>query len=584
MKSTHYITLDLHDMISPVVVNVKQTDTARWLEITLSEDGRAVEIPEGTTGTISFVWQGSSGVYGVPTISGNKILYKLPSEVTASPGRKHAEIALRKMVNNEIEEQLYTASFDVLVYGVTVANAQASDDSYEALDELLGQASAFLANKLITDVSYDAATDVLTISLVDGNGNESTKTLTGLKGAKGDTGVGVSRVDRTAVTGGTQITIYLDNGDYTRFTVLDGVDGAPGAPGASGQDGQDGVGVASVDSTAVTGGHLITITLTNGETETFTVYDGQDGQDGQDGSLPTYTLEWHEGQDAGGTIHPTPEEIAANTEVLSTIKNLPAGSFLLFLDVGSKKIPSVYVNGAFAEFIYWADSPGMKYIIGLMGSGNVYRQSASAYPETVFDDISYDPASMIAIAEYIDTRIGTTGNIDLSDYATTSDLAGKISSSAKGAANGVAELDSSGKVPSAQLPAYVDDALEYASQSAFPATGETGKIYVALDNNKTYRWSGSAYVEISPSLALGTTSSTAYRGDRGKKAYDHSTSGTSGGHHTITTVDNEVTAIDDIPIKDTNTEYTAGYGISISASGEISVTFPNGNNISYGGN
>lgn len=79
-----------------------------------------------------------------------------------------------------------------------------------------------------------------------------------------------------------------------------------------------------------------------------------------------------------------------------------------------------------------------------------------------------------------------------------------------------------GKVPASQLPSYVDDVLEYANLAAFPGTGETGKIYVAIDTNKTYRWSGSAYVEISPSLALGETSATAYRGDRGKTAYDHS--------------------------------------------------------------
>jgi len=93
----------------------------------------------------------------------------------------------------------------------------------------------------------------------------------------------------------------------------------------------------------------------------------------------------------------------------------------------------------------------------------------------------------------------------------------------KGAASGVAELDANGKVPSSQLPSYVDDVLEYASLSDFPATGEAGKIYIATDTNKSYRWSGSTYVEISSSLALGETSSTAYRGDRGKIAYDHAT-------------------------------------------------------------
>lgn len=99
-----------------------------------------------------------------------------------------------------------------------------------------------------------------------------------------------------------------------------------------------------------------------------------------------------------------------------------------------------------------------------------------------------------------------------------------INPASKGVANGVAELDSTGKVPSSQLPSYVDDVLEYNSKSAFPATGESGKIYVAKDTNLTYRWSGSSYVEISPSLALGETETTAYRGDRGKIAYEHSQS------------------------------------------------------------
>ena len=103
----------------------------------------------------------------------------------------------------------------------------------------------------------------------------------------------------------------------------------------------------------------------------------------------------------------------------------------------------------------------------------------------------------------------------------------------KGVADGVAELDSSGKVPSSQLPSYVDDVLEYSAKSSFPTTGETGKIYVDTSTNKTYRWSGSAYTEISASLALGTTSSTAYRGDRGKTAYDHSQI-TDGNPHNVT--------------------------------------------------
>jgi hypothetical protein len=79
-----------------------------------------------------------------------------------------------------------------------------------------------------------------------------------------------------------------------------------------------------------------------------------------------------------------------------------------------------------------------------------------------------------------------------------------------------------GKVPANQLPSYVDDVLEYPNLASFPATGESGKVYVALDTNKTYRWSGSTYVFIGSDLALGETSATAYAGDKGKTAYDHS--------------------------------------------------------------
>lgn len=114
---------------------------------------------------------------------------------------------------------------------------------------------------------------------------------------------------------------------------------------------------------------------------------------------------------------------------------------------------------------------------------------------------------------YVGCNNDSTGG---NKVATEAFVTGKI-----GTANGIASLDQSGKVPSSQLPSYVDDVLEYASTSAFPETGESGKIYVALDTNKTYRWSGSTYVQISESLALGETERTAYRGDRGKAAYDH---------------------------------------------------------------
>ena len=101
-----------------------------------------------------------------------------------------------------------------------------------------------------------------------------------------------------------------------------------------------------------------------------------------------------------------------------------------------------------------------------------------------------------------------------------------------GVNNGVASLDATGKVPSTQLPSYVDDVVEVkvaadlasatAAEGGAAITPESGKIYVDVDTNKTYRWSGTKYVVISDTLALGETATTAYAGDKGKIAYEHS--------------------------------------------------------------
>lgn len=90
----------------------------------------------------------------------------------------------------------------------------------------------------------------------------------------------------------------------------------------------------------------------------------------------------------------------------------------------------------------------------------------------------------------------------------------------KGQPEGLATLSAAGKIPEDQLPSYVDDVVEAASKSALPTDGESGKIYVTTDTNLTYRWSGSAYVEISPSITLGETTSTAYAGNKGKAVTD----------------------------------------------------------------
>lgn len=112
----------------------------------------------------------------------------------------------------------------------------------------------------------------------------------------------------------------------------------------------------------------------------------------------------------------------------------------------------------------------------------------------------------------INASFGATDNSirkELTDFKNT-----------KGKANGLASLDNGGKVLSSQLPSYVDDVIEINTFNNLPSTGESGKIYITQDTNLTYRWSGSAYTEISKSLALGETSSTAYPGDKGKSTTD----------------------------------------------------------------
>lgn len=118
--------------------------------------------------------------------------------------------------------------------------------------------------------------------------------------------------------------------------------------------------------------------------------------------------------------------------------------------------------------------------------------------------------------DIIDSRIGSTavGNTSTPVYWDGEKFAATTSISMDDKADLV-----DGKVPASQLPSYVDDVIEGASLSALPATGESGKIYVTLDTNKTYRWSGSTYVEISESLAIGTTATTAAAGNHTHSEY-----------------------------------------------------------------
>lgn len=134
------------------------------------------------------------------------------------------------------------------------------------------------------------------------------------------------------------------------------------------------------------------------------------------------------------------------------------------------------------------------------------------------------PAALLPDLSGTYVQSGTTvnGKALTEDVILTAEDVGAVAAEEKGVAGGVATLDENGRVPSAQLPSFVDDVREFETRAEFPEAGESGVIYIAKDTNLTYRWSGSLYVEISPSLALGETDATAFPGDKGKAAYDHS--------------------------------------------------------------
>ena len=157
---------------------------------------------------------------------------------------------------------------------------------------------------------------------------------------------------------------------------------------------------------------------------------------------------------------------------------------------------------------------------------------------TTNTNVSTNASNITTLQDYFNNGVAKKATADkngkdiTTTYATKTELNAKANASdfntfknLKGQKNGLAELDSNGKVPSFQLPSYVDDVIEgYYYNSKFykesshttEIAGESGKIYTDLGNNKTYRWSGTTYTEISASLALGETESTAYPGNKGK--------------------------------------------------------------------
>lgn len=199
----------------------------------------------------------------------------------------------------------------------------------------------------------------------------------------------------------------------------------------------------------------------------------------------------------------------------------------------------------------WAKAPTKpSYSKGEVGLGNVdntadsaksvkYATSAGSAGAVAWANVSGKPTTFAPSAHNHNNLYYQKSEVD-------GKLSGKAASSHKHGAGDITSVNASaitGTIAAANLPSYVDDVLEYAGTSKFPSTGEAGKIYTDTTTNKIYRWGGSSYVVISDTIALGETNSTAYRGDRGKTAYNHSQI-TSGNPHKVTKSDVGLGSVD----------------------------------------
>lgn len=220
----------------------------------------------------------------------------------------------------------------------------------------------------------------------------------------------------------------------------------------------------------------------------------------------------------GTAAHDWPVDTYVYASVTAGILSLfgavgPAGksAYQVWLDLGN--------SGAEQDFIdSLKGAPGTDGAAGSDGADGANGRgiasmaiNASQHLIVTYDDASQQDAGILPGGAPVGSAApqplgaasaGASGNASREDHVhamPTAAAVGAVAITAVGAANGVAGLDSSGKVPAAQLPSYVDDVIEVANAAGLPGTGESGKIYVTLDNNRTWRWSGSAYVEISAS-------------------------------------------------------------------------------------
>jgi hypothetical protein len=249
-------------------------------------------------------------------------------------------------------------------------------------------------------------------------------------------------------------------------------------------------------------------------------------------NIPTYTL-----AGLGGvpttitlTINGITQDLSTDkTFNVGTVTNVSATSPLSSTGGNTPTISIQQANGSQSGFLSSTDWNTFNNKQNLLTNPVTGTGTANYIPKftasgTIGNSLIYDNGTSVGIGTTpISEKLEVGGYVKATGFKTPSGTANQALTADGGVSDLTKKADLvGGKVPSSQLPSYVDDVLEFANLASFPAIGESGKIYIAIDTNLTYRWGGSSYVIMTSSLALGETSSTAYRGDRGKIAYDHS--------------------------------------------------------------
>jgi hypothetical protein len=289
--------------------------------------------------------------------------------------------------------------------------------------------------------------------------------------------------------------IYRWSGTAYIFITSGAVDSVAGKTGVVTLAKAD-VGLASVDNTADAAKNVLSATkLTTARTINGTAFDGSANITITDSTKEnTITAgsatQYFRGDKTWQTLDKTAAGLANVDNTTDAAKNVLSATKL----TTARTINGVAFDGTANITVVDAtkQATGSTFFVGTTSIANNRASAAQT-----LTGISIDGNSATATALQTSRTInGVAFNGSANITINAVDATPRIASSEKGAANGVATLDASGIILTSQLPSYVDDVLEYTNLAGFPATGETGKIYVAKDTNKTYRWGGTAYIYI----------------------------------------------------------------------------------------